>query len=83
MGVKYRAEGALGAPQAPTHLHCSLANTKCVVANIMRGVADILHGSADISCSMASILSNVPDILHVQHQFSEIISIFLINELIN
>jgi len=53
-----------------------LANTKCVAANIMRGVADILHGLADISCSMASILSNVHfalSILHVQHQFSEIL----------
>ena len=34
----------------------------------MRGVADVLHGAAIILCGMASILSNVPDILHVQHQ---------------
>ena len=43
-----------------------LANIKCVVA-------DILHGAAIILLGMASILSNVPDILHVQHQFFEIL----------
>ena len=38
----------------------------------MRGAANILHGGAIILYSMASILSNVPEILHVQHQFFEI-----------
>ena len=38
----------------------------------MHGAADILHGGAIILYSMASILSNVPEILHVQHQFFEI-----------
>ena len=37
----------------------------------MRGVANILHGAAIILPSMASTLSDVPDILHVQHQFFE------------
>ena len=46
-----------------------LANIKCVVA-------DILHGAAIILLGMASILSNVPDILHVQHQFFEILLVF-------
>ena len=43
----------------------SFANIKCVAADIMRGAAIILY-------STASILSNVPEILHVQHQFFEI-----------
>ena len=54
----------------------SLANTKCVLADIMRGAADILHGAAIILCSMASIFSNVPEILHVQHQFSKCFGVF-------
>ena len=38
----------------------------------MHGAADILHGAAIILCGIASsILSNVPDILHGQHQFFE------------
>ena len=47
----------------------SLANIKCVAADITRGVANILDGVAIILRGMARILSNVPDILHVQHQF--------------
>ena len=36
---------------------------------IARSAAKILHGMAVISYDMASILWDVPDILHVQHQF--------------
>ena len=46
-----------------------MANIKCVAAYIIHGAVDILHGAAIILCGMASILSNVPVILHVQHQF--------------
>ena len=35
----------------------------------MSGVANIFHGGAIILYSMAGILSNVPEILHVQHQY--------------
>ena len=42
----------------------------------MRGVANILHGAAIILPSMTSTLSDVPDILHVQHQFFEIFLVF-------
>ena len=42
----------------------------------MRGADDILHGAAVILRGMASILSNVPDILHVQHQFFEFFKVF-------
>ena len=54
----------------------SFANIKWVVANITHGAAEILHGAAIIFCGMASILSDVPAILHVQHQFFEIFEVF-------
>ena len=38
----------------------------------LEGEVSILYGGAIILYSMASILSNVPEILHVQHQFFEI-----------
>ena len=44
----------------------------CVATDIMHGAANNLHGAAVISHAMDSILSNVPDILHVQHQYFEI-----------
>ena len=62
---KYRGRGA-GASQAPLW---SLANIQCVAAYIMQGATNILHGATIILCSMARILSNVPEVLHVKHQF--------------
>ena len=41
----------------------------CSATKILHGAAVILHG-------MVSILSDVPDFLHVQHQFFEIFLIF-------
>ena len=42
----------------------SLENIRCVVTNI-------LHAAVTISHITTSILSDVPDMLHVQHQFFE------------
>ena len=54
--LKFRGRGHLKPPL------WSMANIKCVAADITHGTTIFLHG-------MVSILSDMPDILHVQHQF--------------